>query len=143
MGIFTAIGANLGAAAAEAMKPAIGVVEEFVIDKDKQIEAITKLEMAYADKAFELKLAMANGSALQRMVEPIKEFSKIFIMLCIFIVFPVLEPAAGLHIDIFKYLDSMPAIGWVVLVASDLGPNAISKLLDWQIHRTNVKYGGK
>ena len=143
MGLFTAIGANLGAAAAEAMKPAIGVVEEFIIDKDKQIAAMAKLEEAYSDKSFELKIAMASGSALQRMVEPIKEFVKIFIILCIFIIFPLLEPAFNIHIDILKYLDSMPMIGWIVLVASDLGPNAINKLIDFQVHKANVKYGGK
>lgn len=143
MALWTAIGANIGKAAAEAMKPAVEVVEEFVIDKDKQIEAIYKLETLYADKQFELKLAMAQGSYLQRLTEPIKEFVKIFIILCVFIIFPVLEALTGFHIDIVKYLQSMPTIGWIVLVASDLGPAAINKLLDFHTYRTNVKYGSK
>ena len=143
MALWTAIGANLGKAAAEAMKPAVEVVEEFVIDKDKQIEAIYKLEQAYTAKNFELKLALAQGNFFQRLTEPVKEWSKILIILCIFIVFPVLEAATQIHIDIFKYLDSMPVIGWIVLVASDLGPTAINKLIDFQMHRANVKYGSK
>ena len=143
MGLFTMIGTNLGAMAAKAMEPAIGVVKEVVTDRDLQNELINKLELAYNQKNFELKLAMAQGNWLQRAAEPVKEFVKIFIILCIFVIFPVAEAVSGFHIDIVKYLESLPVIGWIVLVASDLGPTAINKLVDFHAHRATVKYVGK
>lgn len=133
MGVFTAIGANLGRAAAEAIKPAVDVVDKVVTDRDLALKLQTELEKAYNNKSFELKLALAQGNDFQRAVEPIKEYVKILIILCIFIIFPVLEAASGIHIDIVKYLQSMPVTGWIVLVAADLGPTVTNRIMDYKM----------
>lgn len=133
MGFFTAIGANVGKAVAEAAKPAFEIVDKVVKDRDLALKLQTELQQAYNDKAFELKLTLAQGNDWQRLIEPIKEFVKVLIILCIFIIFPVLEAATGFHIDIAKYLESMPGIGWIVLVAADLGPTITNKIIDYQM----------
>jgi hypothetical protein len=139
MGIFTAIGANVGKAVAEAAKPAFEIVDKVVTDRDLALKLQTELELAYSDKQFEYKLALAQGNDWQRLIEPIKEFSKVLIILCIFIIFPVLEAASGFHIDIAKYLESMPMIGWIVLVAADLGPTITNKVIDYQMGKKVFK----
>lgn len=139
MGFFTAIGANVGKAVAEAAKPAFEIVDKVVTDRDLALKLQTELEKAYTTKSFEYKLALAQGNEWQRMIEPLKEFSKVIIIICIFIVFPVLEAATGFHIDIAKYLESMPVIGWIVLVAADLGPTITNKIIDYQIGKKVFK----
>lgn len=139
MGIFTAIGANVGKAVAEAAKPALQIVDKAVVDKDLANEIKRDIEVAYQDKHFGLKMALASGNELQKLIEPFKELTKVIIIACIFIIFPLVEAIWGLHIDIVKYLDSMPIIGWVVLVAADLGPTITNRVLDYQLHKETLK----
>lgn len=139
MGFFTAIGANVGKAVAEAAKPAFEIVDKVVTDRDLALKLQTELEQAYINKDFELRLILAQGNDWQRLIEPIKETVKILIIFCIFIVFPILEAATGFHIDIAKYLESMPVIGWIVLVAADLGPTITNKIIDYQMGKQVFK----
>lgn len=139
MGFFTAIGANVGKAVAEAAKPALDIVDKAVTDKDLKNQLTKDIEQAYQENNFALKMALASGNELQRMVEPLKELTKVIIITCIFIVFPIIEAVWNLHIDIEKYLVSMPIIGWVVLVAADLGPTITNRVLDYQIHKETRK----
>jgi len=131
MSLFTAIGANI----AEAAKPAFKIIDKRITDKDLANQLKADLETAYNDKNFQLKLALAQGNEIQRLIEPIKEITKIIIIAFIFIVFPIAEALFSLHIDIAKYLESMPIIGWLVLVAADLGPTITNKLLDYNLQK--------
>jgi len=131
MSLFTAIGANI----AEAAKPAFKIIDKRITDKDLANQLKADLQTAYNDKNFQLKLALAQGNQAQRLIEPIKEITKIIIIAFIFIVFPIAEALFALHIDIAKYLESMPLIGWLVLVAADLGPTITNKLLDYQLQK--------
>ena len=131
MSLFTAIGANI----AEAAKPAFEIIDKRVTDKDLANQLKTDLESAYNDKNFQLKLALAQGNDIQRLIEPMKEITKIIIIAFIFIVFPIAEALFQIHIDIAKYLESMPLIGWLVLVAADLGPTITNKLLDYNLQK--------
>lgn len=133
MGVLTAIGMNVGKAFAEASKPALEIVDQVVTDRDLALKLQQEIELAYSDKNFALRMALANGNDLQRIIEPVKEVTKIFIIACIFIIFPLIEAIWSLHIDIVKYLNSMPMIGWIVLVAADLGPTLTNRLVDYHL----------
>lgn len=133
MGVLTAIGMNVGKGIAEAARPAIDIVDKVVTDRDLAMKLQQEIELAYSDKNFALRMALATGNELQRLIEPIKELVKILIIFCIFITFPIIEAFSGHHIDIVKYLQSMPVIGWIVLVAADLGPTVTNRLVDYHL----------